>query len=32
MVGVDPVGSVLAQPDGLNEEIKSYHVEGLSFL
>ena len=28
VVGVDPKGSILAQPDTLNGPIESYHVEG----
>lgn len=32
IVGVDPVGSVLAEPESLNSAgIKAYHVEGIGF-
>ncbi|KAK9264752.1 tryptophan synthase beta subunit-like PLP-dependent enzyme [Lipomyces tetrasporus] len=31
VVGVDPVGSILAQPDSLNSKIKSYKVEGIGY-
>lgn len=31
IVGVDPVGSILAQPDQLNGEITSYKVEGIGY-
>jgi len=31
IVAVDPVGSILAQPDSLNGEIKSYKVEGIGY-
>ena len=31
VVGVDPHGSILAQPDSLNGDIKSYHVEGIGY-
>ncbi|KAK9313786.1 tryptophan synthase beta subunit-like PLP-dependent enzyme [Lipomyces starkeyi] len=31
VVGVDPVGSILAQPDSLNSSIKSYKVEGIGY-
>jgi cystathionine beta-synthase len=29
IVGVDPIGSILAQPDSLNTEIRSYKIEGI---
>ena len=29
VIGVDPYGSILAQPDSLNGPIESYHVEGI---
>ncbi|KAL1925566.1 uncharacterized protein VTP21DRAFT_449 [Calcarisporiella thermophila] len=29
IVGVDPHGSILAQPDSLNDSVKSYTVEGI---
>jgi len=31
IVGVDPVGSILAQPDALNGAITSYRVEGIGY-
>lgn len=31
IVGVDPHGSILAQPDDLNGPISSYHVEGIGY-
>merc|ERR1711971_807415 len=31
VVGVDPHGSILAQPDSLNGDISSYHVEGIGY-
>ncbi|KYQ89635.1 cystathionine beta-synthase [Tieghemostelium lacteum] len=31
IVGVDPVGSILAQPESLNSEIKSYKIEGIGY-
>jgi len=31
IVGVDPVGSILALPETLNGEIKSYQVEGIGY-
>ena len=31
IVGVDPVGSILAQPDDLNAEITPYKVEGIGY-
>ncbi|KAA8494826.1 Cystathionine beta-synthase [Porphyridium purpureum] len=31
IVGVDPEGSILAQPDSLNSDIKSYKVEGIGY-
>jgi cystathionine beta-synthase len=31
IVGVDPVGSILAQPDSLNGAIASYKVEGIGY-
>merc|ERR1719203_1313296 len=31
VVGVDPKGSILAQPDTLNGAITSYHVEGIGY-
>lgn len=31
IVGVDPVGSILAQPESLNGKITSYHVEGIGY-
>lgn len=31
IVGVDPVGSILAQPDSLNGPISSYKVEGIGY-
>jgi len=31
IIGVDPVGSILAQPDSLNGEISSYKVEGIGY-
>ena len=31
IIGVDPVGSILALPDSLNGEIKSYKVEGIGY-
>jgi len=31
VVGVDPQGSILAQPDSLNGRIRSYHVEGIGY-
>eukprot|EP01116_Phalansterium_solitarium_P025243 TRINITY_DN954_c0_g1_i1.p1 TRINITY_DN954_c0_g1~~TRINITY_DN954_c0_g1_i1.p1 ORF type:complete len:511 (-),score=250.78 TRINITY_DN954_c0_g1_i1:446-1978(-) len=31
VVGVDPVGSILAQPDSLNGAIGSYKVEGIGY-
>eukprot|EP01098_Paradermamoeba_levis_P004426 TRINITY_DN18_c0_g1_i1.p1 TRINITY_DN18_c0_g1~~TRINITY_DN18_c0_g1_i1.p1 ORF type:complete len:501 (-),score=206.94 TRINITY_DN18_c0_g1_i1:143-1645(-) len=31
VVGVDPVGSILAEPESLNGEIKSYKVEGIGY-
>jgi len=31
IIGVDPVGSILAQPDQLNGEISSYKVEGIGY-
>ncbi|EME30648.1 cystathionine beta-synthase [Galdieria sulphuraria] len=31
IVGVDPVGSILAQPDSLNTEICSYKIEGIGY-
>lgn len=31
IVGVDPVGSILAQPDSLNGPIGSYKVEGIGY-
>uniref|UniRef100_A0A7S2XCH6 Cystathionine beta-synthase n=1 Tax=Lotharella oceanica TaxID=641309 RepID=A0A7S2XCH6_9EUKA len=31
VIGVDPVGSILAQPDSLNGEITSYKVEGIGY-
>merc|ERR1719464_2184509 len=31
VVGVDPKGSILAQPDSLNGAITSYHVEGIGY-
>jgi len=31
IVGVDPVGSILAQPDSLNGPIESYKVEGIGY-
>ncbi|KAI8331526.1 cystathionine beta-synthase [Chlamydoabsidia padenii] len=31
IVGVDPVGSILAQPDSLNTEGGSYQVEGIGY-
>lgn len=30
-MGVDPVGSILAQPDSLNGAITSYKVEGIGY-
>ena len=30
-MGVDPVGSILAQPDSLNGAISSYKVEGIGY-
>jgi len=31
IIGIDPYGSILAQPDELNTNIKSYHVEGIGY-
>eukprot|EP00494_Astrolonche_serrata_P006524 UN06548 len=31
IVGVDPDGSILAEPDSLNGPMKSYHVEGIGY-
>jgi len=31
VIGVDPVGSILAQPESLNGAISSYHVEGIGY-
>ncbi|KAK9369594.1 tryptophan synthase beta subunit-like PLP-dependent enzyme [Lipomyces kononenkoae] len=31
VVGVDPVGSILARPESLNSKIKSYKVEGIGY-
>ncbi len=31
VVGVDPVGSILAQPESLNSTISSYKVEGIGY-
>ncbi|PWA03617.1 hypothetical protein BB558_000262 [Smittium angustum] len=31
VVGVDPVGSILARPESLNTEISSYQVEGIGY-
>merc|ERR550525_1720418 len=31
VVGIDPHGSILAQPDSLNGDITSYHVEGIGY-
>lgn len=31
IIGVDPVGSILAQPEELNNQLKSYHVEGIGY-
>merc|ERR1719203_798599 len=31
VVGVDPHGSILAQPESLNGSISSYHVEGIGY-
>ena len=31
VVGVDPKGSILAQPDSINGPIESYHVEGIGY-
>ena len=31
VVGVDPHGSILAQPDSLNSEVSSYKVEGIGY-
>jgi cysteine synthase len=31
IVGVDPVGSILALPETLNGQIKSYKVEGIGY-
>ncbi|KAL1925567.1 uncharacterized protein VTP21DRAFT_450 [Calcarisporiella thermophila] len=31
IVGVDPHGSILAQPDSLNDSVKSYAVEGIGY-
>ncbi|PIK50363.1 putative cystathionine beta-synthase [Apostichopus japonicus] len=31
IVGVDPVGSILALPESLNGEVTSYHVEGIGY-
>ena len=31
VIGVDPVGSILAQPAGLNGKIESYKVEGIGY-
>eukprot|EP00486_Rosalina_sp_Unknown_P002028 CAMPEP_0201565414 /NCGR_PEP_ID=MMETSP0190_2-20130828/4517_1 /ASSEMBLY_ACC=CAM_ASM_000263 /TAXON_ID=37353 /ORGANISM="Rosalina sp." /LENGTH=454 /DNA_ID=CAMNT_0047982865 /DNA_START=334 /DNA_END=1698 /DNA_ORIENTATION=+ len=31
IVGVDPKGSILAQPDTMNGPIESYHVEGIGY-
>jgi len=31
VVGVDPHGSILAQPDTLNGDIHSYHVEDIGY-
>jgi len=31
IVGVDPVGSILAQPESLNGPIGSYKVEGIGY-
>ena len=32
IVGVDPIGSILAQPDSLNEAgVGTYHVEGIGY-
>ncbi|CEG80526.1 Putative Cystathionine beta-synthase [Rhizopus microsporus] len=31
IVGVDPVGSILAQPESLNTEAGSYQVEGIGY-
>lgn len=31
IIGVDPIGSILAQPDTLNGEITSYQVEGIGY-
>ncbi|KAI8967495.1 cystathionine-beta Synthase [Mycotypha africana] len=31
IVGVDPVGSILAQPESLNSDIKPYQVEGIGY-
>lgn len=31
VIGVDPIGSILALPESLNVEIKSYKVEGIGY-
>jgi len=31
IIGVDPEGSILAQPESLNGALKSYHVEGIGY-
>lgn len=31
VIGVDPIGSILAQPEELNAETKSYQVEGIGY-
>lgn len=31
IVGVDPVGSILALPESLNGEVTSYQVEGIGY-
>ncbi len=31
VIGVDPVGSILAQPESLNGPIHSYAVEGIGY-
>lgn len=31
IIGVDPVGSLLALPESLNGEVTSYHVEGIGY-
>ncbi|PVU97071.1 hypothetical protein BB561_000787 [Smittium simulii] len=31
VVGVDPIGSILARPENLNSDIKSYQVEGIGY-